>query len=108
MARDNATVVMAAELLSRMAENRTIRYGDDDVPVIERNWVSAGRNPYRKTYSLKPGQHWKDAAITEAQWEHYPLLPDGTFVPVGALISAELKAEGATTAVFVEMWGGIV
>jgi len=87
---------------------RTTRYGNADVPVHEREWTAAERQPYRKTYSLKPGQHWKDAETTELQWEHYPTRSDGTFVPVGALIAEELLHEGATIAVFIEMWGGVV
>lgn len=86
---------------------RTIRYGDEDVPVIERSWSSPDRLPYRKTYGLKPGQHWKDAAVTPEQWEHY-VLRDGEPVPVGAMIAQELLAEGATIAVFTELWGGVV
>ncbi len=86
----------------------TIRYGDWDVPVIRRSWPSAERQPYRKTYSLKPGQHWKDAPVTPAQWEHYVLLDDGDIVPVGVVIARELIAEGVTVAVFTELWGGVV
>jgi len=87
---------------------RTAKFGDTEVPVLERDWTTtAERLPYWKTYGLKPGQHWKDAAITKAQWEYYVLLEDGP-VPVGALIARELMAEGATSAVFTEMWGGLV
>ncbi len=91
-----------------MALARTIKYGDAIVPVIERSWAIAERQPYRKTYSLKPGQHWKDAPVTPAQWENYVLLDDGKVAPVGAVIARELHAEGASFAVFTELWGGIV
>jgi hypothetical protein len=87
---------------------RTIRYGDADVPVIERFWKTADRLPYRKTYSLKPGQHWLQASETPAQWEYYVELDNGDPVPVGAVIARELIEEGATSAVFTELWGGVV
>jgi hypothetical protein len=83
-----------------------IRYGDLEVPVLVREWTAAPRQPYRKTYRLIPGQHWSKAPVSECQWEHYALLPDGQTVPVGALIAGELKAEGATSAVFTELWAG--
>src|SRR5207302_1548560 len=63
--------------------------------------------PYRKTYVLKPGENWKEAPITRDQWEYYVALQDGP-IPVGAAIARELIAEGATSAVFTEMWGGLV
>ncbi len=77
-----------------MTTARTIKYGDEEVPVIERFWKPAERLPYRKTYSLKPGQYWKEAAVTSAQWEHYVLLDGGEAVPVGAVIARELLADG--------------
>jgi hypothetical protein len=86
---------------------RTVLYGDDQVRVMERSWVSPSRLPYRKTYGLKPGQHWKEAPVTPEQWEHY-VLRDGEPVPVGAVIASELLAEGASVAVFTELWGGVV
>jgi hypothetical protein len=86
---------------------RTAKYGDVEVPVFERDWpTTADRLPYWKTYGLKPGQHWKDAPVTHDQWEYYVLLDEGP-VPAGA-IARELVAEGATSAVFTEMWGGLV
>src|SRR3972149_8731295 len=91
-----------------MTTARTIKYGDTEVPVTERFWKAAERLPYRKTYSLKPGQHWKEAAVTSAQWEHYVLLDNGEAVPVGAVIARELLAEGASSAVFTELWGSLV
>ena len=90
------------------AATTTIRYGDDQVPVIERTWRVAPLEPYRKTYVLKPGQRWTDAPTTPKQWEHYVQLDDGTSIPVGAAICRELMASGAISAVFTEMWGGLV
>ncbi len=92
-----------------MTASRTIKYGDEDAPVIERrSWPIAERQPYRKTYSLKAGQHWREREVTPAQWEHYVLLDGGETVPVGAVIARELMAEGASSAVFTELWGGVV
>lgn len=95
-------------LLFPESDRRGIKYGDAEVTVIERSWRSAERQPYRKPYSLKPGQHWKDATLTPAQWENYVLLDDGESVPVGVVIARELFAEGASSAVFTELWGGVV
>jgi hypothetical protein len=86
----------------------TIKYGDEEVPVIERFLKPAERLPYRKTYRLKPGQHWEEAPVTSAQLEHYVLFDDGKAVPVGAVIARELRAEGASSAVFTELWGCLV
>ena len=91
-----------------MPEAKRIAFGDLEVPVLERAWnTTAERLPYRKTYGLKPGQLWTDAPSTPDQWEYYVLLEDGP-VPVGAVIARELITEGATSAVFTEMWGGLV
>src|SRR5205807_3878882 len=54
-----------------------------------------------------PGQHWKDAPVTQDQWEYYVQLDDGPVLG-GAVIARELVADGATSAVFTEMWGGLV
>ena len=86
----------------------TMRYGNAEVPVVRRRWQPIQRAPYRKTYSLKPGQMWADAPTTEKQWKCYVAEPDGGYVPVGARIAQELVAEGATQAVFVELWGDCV
>ncbi len=85
-----------------------IKFGDADVPVLEGSWPVAEKQPYRKTYRLKPGQHWRDASATPEQWENYVLLDDGEPIPVGAVIARELLAERASTAVFTELWGGVV
>lgn len=91
-----------------MTTVRTTKYGDAEVPVIERFWKVAERLPYHKTYSLKPGQHWKEADVTSKQWESCVLLNDGEAIPVGAVVARELLAEGASSAVFTELWGRLV
>lgn len=88
------------------APNKTVKFGDWDVPVLMRDWVAPARMPYRKTYLLTTGQHWSEAATSEKMWEHYALLPDGQAVPVGILIARELMAAGASSAAFTELWGG--
>lgn len=91
-----------------MSNQRTMKYGSLNVEVIRRPWRAAPRQPYRKTYGLKPGESWLDAPATEKQWECYVLEDDGRCVPVGAKIAQELMAEGAAQAAFVELWGGCV
>ena len=84
-------------------------FGTMEVPVLERAWrTTAQKLPYRKTYCLEPGQLWSDAPSTPNQWEYYALSEEDGPVPVGAVIDRELMAEGATSAVFTEMWGGLV
>lgn len=87
---------------------KTIIYGDREVPVFERPWRVAVRSPYRKTYKLKPGEHWAEAPVTHNQFENYVLLDDGQTIPVGAAIARELMSEGAKSAVFTELWHGLV
>jgi hypothetical protein len=60
--------------------------------------------PYRRTYLLKPGQHWRDAPEISSLWEHYVQFPFEVF-PVGALVAREMLAEGAETAVWTECYG---
>jgi hypothetical protein len=87
---------------------RVVRYGDSEAPIIRRDWpTTSDRLPYRKTYGLKPGQFWTHAPETPKQWEYYVSLEEGP-IPVGAMIARELMAEGATSSVFTEMWGGLV
>ena len=83
-------------------------WGSEKVPVLRRQWISAPRLPYRKTYALKPGQSWFEAETTDQQWESYALDATGTPVPVGALIALELKRGGALFAGFTEIWHGFV
>lgn len=85
-----------------------ILYGDREVRVHRQPWVAGPRIPYRKTYSLKPGQHWAEASETPNQWEHYVLQDDGSQIPVGALIAREFIKAGAEYAFFTEMWHGVV
>lgn len=76
--------------------------------MLQRPWTSSGREPYRKTYALKPGQTWSHAPVTTEQWEAYVWLGEGHGIPVGCQIARELKQQGATLSVFVELWGGVV
>jgi hypothetical protein len=98
-------ILLAAE---NMSIERTIKYGDSEVPVIERFWKIAAPLPYRKTYNLKIGQHWKEADETPNQYESYVFFGDRDSIPVGAVIARELLLEGASTAVWTELWGGLV
>jgi hypothetical protein len=83
----------------------TIRWGDEEVPVLQRHWERhAHRLPYRKTYSLKPGDRWHNAPLTEKQWEHYVEI-ENDVIPAGAVIARELLNEGALTAWWTECWG---
>ena len=83
----------------------TIRWGDDEVPVFQRDWHRhADRLPYRKTYRLKPGDLWHDAPVTENQWENY-VRAGNEVISAGAAIARELLAEGAVTALWTECWG---
>lgn len=86
--------------------NPTVLLGGEPVPLIRRSWRSGKKLPYRKTYGLRPGQHWAEAEESAGQFEHYVELDDGSQVPVGALIAQELIDEGAETAVFSELWAG--
>jgi hypothetical protein len=88
-----------------MESQQTIKYGSVEVPVVRRQWPVVQRIPYRKTYSLKPGQKWAEAKVTAKQWEAYVVEQGGTYLPVGAKIAKELIEEGAEQAVFVELWG---
>ena len=82
-----------------------MRWGDDHVPVLQRSWTAADNVfLYRKTYALRPGQHWRDAPVSETQYEHLVSTDDGP-LPVGVVISRELIDTGASWAVMVELWG---
>jgi hypothetical protein len=86
----------------------TIRFGDDDVPVLERSWPCAPRSHYRKTYRMKPGDRWPDdVPATDQQFEWYVEL-GGEVMPAGAAIARELMADGAVWAVFTELWGSVI
>lgn len=85
---------------------KTVRYGDIEAPVFEREWRrTPHRLPYRKTYLLKRGDRWVDAPTTETLWEHYVQQADGTAIPAGAMVAREMIAEGATIAVWTECYG---
>jgi hypothetical protein len=84
------------------------------VPILERDWkTTPQRLPYRKTYVLKPGQHWKDAQVSLTAKRCVPVIvypQDRQFrlqcVPAGAAIARELKIEAATWVVWTELWAG--
>lgn len=84
----------------------TIMLGSQRAKLLRRPWKAGPRQPYRKTYNLQPGQHWRDAAQTPDQWERYVSLDDGEQMPVGALIARELMTDGAQVAAFTEQWAG--
>ena len=81
-------------------------FGRASVPVLKREWPGAPCRPYRKAYSLKPGQSWHDAE-TGGQREYCALDCKGNQVPATAMVARELKAEGASEAAFVELWSGV-
>jgi hypothetical protein len=86
---------------------RWLTYGDVPVAVLEREWVEASSQPYRKTYRLRPGQAWRDAEVSTSQRERYAVVA-GEVVPVGVAIAREAVALGATWAYTTEMWAGRV
>ena len=87
---------------------RTIRFGNEDVPVLHRRWRQAAfADGYRMTYRLRPGERWSDAPVTPNQFEALVDL-DGRVIPVGVAIAGELIDDGATWAFSTEMWGGLV
>ena len=97
------------------AATRTIKYGDKQVPVIERSWKSdGGKSPYPETHRLKPGEHWKDGRTENKFSEHFAVLEEDVivypedrqfglkYIPAGAAIARELKAEGAVWAIWTD------
>jgi hypothetical protein len=85
-----------------------VRWGDDEVRVERRSWrASSDVSGYRKTYRLRPGEHWVDAPVTERQYEHLVQTEVGP-LPVGLMIARELVDGGADWAVMVELWGRTV
>lgn len=82
-----------------------MKWGDDLVRVERPAWrASTGVSGYRKTYSLRPGELWADAPVTDGQYEHLVETDDGA-IPVGLKIAQELVTDGAEWAVMVELWG---
>jgi hypothetical protein len=82
---------------------RTIKYGDEEVPLLERRWPRReAMTPYYRIDLLKPGDSWRDAPIKGKYTEHYVQLADGP-VPVRVLIARELCQEGATIAVCTDL-----
>src|ERR1700737_2588300 len=104
---------LLCEALKRMtAATKTIKYGDRVVPIIQRDWKSdGGKSPYPETHTLKAGEHWKNGRTENKFSEHYVLLEGDVivypedrqlglkYIPVGAAIARELKAEGAVWAI---------
>lgn len=85
-----------------------MKWGDDVVRVERPAWrASTGVSGYRKTYRLRPGEHWADAPVTDGQYEHLVETDDGA-IPVGLKIAQELVGGGAEWAVMVELWGRAV
>lgn len=105
-----------------------VLYGGVTVPVFRRTWrTTPTKLPYRKTYDLKPGQHWKDIGETTKQWEYYvvlehdPSVPEVehpaiiypedrqfglSVIPAGAAIAREFSSDGAKFVCFTELWAG--
>lgn len=82
---------------------RTIVYGGEQVPLLERQWKRRkSMTPYFRTDMLQPGQCWRNAPTTGAYTEHYVQLADGP-VPVGVLVARELRDQGATVAVLSDL-----
>jgi hypothetical protein len=82
---------------------RTIKYGDEQVPLLERHWPRRkAMTPYYRIDLLKLGDSWRDAPIKGKYTEHYVQLADGP-VPVGVLIARELRDQGATIAVCTDL-----
>jgi hypothetical protein len=86
---------------------RWVFYGDARVAVHERDWPVAPSEPYRKTYRLRPGQHWQDAELSTSVRARYALV-DAEVVPVGVAIAREAMAKGAAWAYATEQWAGTV
>lgn len=82
---------------------RTIKYGEDLVPLLERPWKRRkSMTPYYRLERMKPGQNWRDMTDLCKFTENYVQLDDGP-VPVGVMIARELRAEGAIVAVCTDM-----
>lgn len=94
-------------VLTRPVRLEFVRWGDEDVEVLRRDWrIAEGVDTYRKIYAMKPGQRWCEAPTADGQWENLVATPSGP-LPVGVVIAQELIGEGADWAVLVELFGGI-
>ena len=87
---------------------KIIRFGSGSVPVYRGDWKPAPKQPYRKTYALKPGQSWFDIKRSGNQIETYAIDKLGRAVPVDAMVAKKLKSNGVTDVAFVELWTGVV
>jgi hypothetical protein len=84
---------------------KTTLWGDEQVPVLHREWRRhMTRLPWRQTWRLKIGERWHEAPTTTGQWEHYVEV-NGEVIPAPAVIARELIAEGAVVAFWTECWG---
>jgi hypothetical protein len=84
----------------------TIKYGDEEVPLLRRPWPRRkSMTPYFRTDLLAVGDNWKNAPIKGKFTENYVQLDGGTF-PVGVLIARDLLDEGAIVAVCTDLTGG--
>ena len=86
---------------------KTIRYGCNEVEVLQRPWKSGKKVPYKMTNDLRPGESWFDAEGHKEYLQYY-VLQDGIQIPAEALVAKELKQEGAIESAFVELWHGCV
>jgi hypothetical protein len=85
------------------ALGKTIKYGDEHVPLLERQWRRRrAMTPYYRTDLLKPGESWRNAPVRGKYTEHYVQLGDGP-IPVGVAIARELRDEGASVAVCTDL-----
>lgn len=84
----------------------TIRYGDEDVPVLARPWREAPDVVgCREVFRLRPGQSFVEAPVNDRMYEALVLV-DGEPLPVGVVIAAELMREGVDWAYCTEVFGG--
>lgn len=85
---------------------RTITYGNEQVPLLERPWKRRKSIiPYYRLEMMKPGQNWRQMTAPCDYTEHYVQLDDGP-VPVGVMISRELREQGAICAVCTDVTFG--
>jgi hypothetical protein len=82
--------------------DRTIQYGDVQVPLLSRPWqcVNGGRSAtlYHRIEIMKPGECWSDMADPNCKYNEYYVVLDAKPLPVGVMIARELEGEGAIVA----------
>lgn len=85
---------------------RTITYGDEQVPLLIRDWKRrASMTPYHRIEKMEPGHNWRQMTEPCKYTEHYVQLADGP-IPVGVMIARELCAQGAICAVCTDVTFG--